>query len=625
MKSNSLAAVVRGVVPLLVTIGRSMPVLTAVWLLLPLLLGALLVPLFASQKQLIDLFVSGAGAGVGSWSERAREALTPLALMLGAALLRVIVTSAQNVTDSHFRGKASMLVQSLVQQSAVRAPLEKMDDPVYYDRLQRARAVAGEDLFGVLQNAFSALRLATELLGLLAVASAAGPGIALLLAAVFAFSFTIRLEADMVKRRLNRDLTRSGRESDYLRETIVRPETIRDMRIAGSIPYLTDKFAGGMLRSLVLRGNANRREIRRGIASSAAQIAGLFGALVWMASRMADGFMTAGTIIVVFQAMRGAYGISSRAAFPVGKMYIQSAKIVDLIEFLREAKQETGDPSRPALATAGKDDGEGGAETPVIRAATAAIGRTGRIDLERVSYKYAGAASETLRDIRLTLHPGETVALVGDNGAGKSTLVKLLLGLYRPTGGRILWDGVDYRELEPEELRGRVSALFQDFVRYETTLRDNVTFGRLEAGANDESLRRALSAASIDSPERLAGGLDGRVGQLTEGGRSMSGGEWQRLAIARAAFRESQLLVLDEPTAALDPQRESELYRSFRELAKGRTVLFVSHRLGWARFADRIVVLQAGAIAEEGTHDALMAAGGEYASMFRAQAEWYRG
>jgi ATP-binding cassette subfamily B protein len=359
---------------------------------------------------------------------------------------------------------------------------------------------------------------------LLAVASAAGPGIALLLAAVFAFSFTVRLEADMVKRRLNRDLTRSGRESDYLRETIVRPETIRDMRIAGSIPYLIDKFAGGMLRSLVLRGNANRREIRRGIASSAAQIAGLFGALVWMASRMADGFMTAGTIIVVFQAMRGAYGISSQAAFPVGKMYIQSAKIVDLAQFLREAKQETGDPRRPAVATAGKDDGEEGSETQVIRTATSAVGRAGRIDLERVSYKYAGAASETLRDIRLTLHPGETVALVGDNGAGKSTLVKLLLGLYRPTGGRIVWDGVDYRELEPEELRGRVSALFQDFVRYETTLRDNVAFGRLEAGANDESLRRALSAASIDSPERLAGGLDGCVGQQTEGGRSMSGG-----------------------------------------------------------------------------------------------------
>lgn len=599
MNTNSFASILRGVWPLFARIGRSMPALTTVWLVMPLLLGALLVPAYAAQKQLIDLFINGADR---EWRELALLALPPLALFTGAALLRVILTALQTIADSGFRSRASILVQSAVHERAVAVPLERMDDPVYYDRLQRAGSMAGDELPGVLQNAFALLRLLFELFGLLAVAAIAGPVVCALLAAAFAVSFYIRLEADIVKRRLNRDLTASGRQADYLRETIAKPETVRDMRIGGSIGYLIDKWSGGMLHSLELRGNANRREIRRGIIVSSVQIASLFGTIVWMVVQMKSGGMSAGAIVIVIQAMRQAYGISGRAAFPVGKMYIQSAKIVDLAEFLREPATRAASPQ--ALRVPGK---------------------TGRIELVDVSYTYYGAAEPTLRGIRLTLHPGETVALVGENGAGKSTLAKLALGLYRPTGGRIEWDGTDYEELDPVLLRRSTSAAFQDFVRYETTLRDNVGFGLPDEECTDAAIRRAMRAAGAEVPEHSSGGLDARVGLLLEGGRNRSGGQWQRLAIARSAVRDARLLVLDEPTAALDPEHETGLYRSFRELAQGRTVLFVSHRLGWARFADRIVVMRDGMIVEEGAHDSLMAAGGDYASMFRAQAEWYRG
>ncbi|MDF2719523.1 MAG: hypothetical protein K0R28_6448, partial [Paenibacillus sp.] len=594
--------------------------LTAVWLALPLLLGALLIPAYAAQKQLIDLFVTGAGR---EWGDLAGLALPSLALFTGAALLRVTLTAMQTIADSGFRNRASLLVQSAVHERAVGVPLERMDDPVYYDRLQRAESVAGDELLGVLQNAFALLRLLFELFGLLAVAALAGPVVCLLLAAAFAVSFYIRLESDIVKRRLNRDLTSSGRQADYLRETIAKPETVRDMRIGGSIGYLIDKWSGGMLHSLELRGNANRREIRRGIIVSTVQIAALFGTIVWMVMQMKTGGITAGAIVIVIQAMRQAYGISGRAAFPVGKMYIQSAKIVDLAEFLREPATVTF-TSSPTGASREEEQAPQ-KEAEASPRALRAPGNTGKIELVDVSYTYCGADEPTLRGIRLTFNPGETVALVGENGAGKSTLAKLALGLYRPTGGRIVWDGTDYGELDPVLLRRSASAVFQDYVRYETTLRDNVGFGLPDEDCTDAAIRRALQAAGAEVPDSSRGGLDARVGLLSEGGRNMSGGQWQRLAIARAAVRDSRLLVLDEPTAALDPEHETGLYRSFRELAQGRTVLFVSHRLGWARFADRIVVMRDGRIVEEGGHDTLIAAGGEYASMFRAQSAWYRG
>jgi ATP-binding cassette subfamily B protein len=434
--------------------------------------------------------------------------------------------------------------------------------------------VAGEDLFGILQNIVSAFRLLFELIGLLAVCLLAGPGVAGIVAVVFAISLSIRLEADLVKRRLNRDLTRAGREADYLRETIIKPATVRDMR-----------------------------EIRRGIIVSTVQIVGMFGVIAWMAMQLKSGSVTAGTFVVVFQALRHVYGISSKLAFPIGKIYIQSAKLSDLTEFLQEAEESATAKGRESVRK----------PRPV-----------GQIVFEGVTYRYPGQDRPVLQGIDLVLKPGETVALVGDNGAGKSTLVKLLLGMYKPSSGKVAWDGVELQDIGVEWLRRSMSAVFQDFVRYETSVRDNVAFGAPEVSVADSQVNEMLQVGGAEALAQLPGGLDARVGLLQEGGRELSGGQWQRLAISRAALRNSRLLALDEPTSALDPQHEKELYESFRELGRGRTVLFVSHRLGWARFADRIVVLRAGRIVEEGSHEELLAAGGGYAAMFRAQASWYK-
>jgi ATP-binding cassette subfamily B protein len=580
-----------------------MPVLSMLWIGFPFVIGLLVIPSFAAQRELVDQFVGGITGSEGEgWLGKFSGLWLPLLVFIGIAMLTRALVSFQNMVDVKFRDKASMFVQGEVHQRALEVSLERMDKADYYDRLTRAESAAGAEFAGVLQQVFVLFRLLFEVIGLLIVGMLAHPIVGLIMSVVFLVSLFIRLESDIVKRRLNRDLTRSGRQSDYLQQVMTRPETVRDMRISGSNEALVHKWSLEMQHSLGLRMNANRREIRRGVLVSSVQAIGLFGAILWLLLQLKSGLVTAGTVVIVFQAIRQAYMLSATMAFPLGKIYIQSGKLWDLVEYLHER------PDQLKVSSS--------ALTP---------GSRGQIELTNVSYKYSESAKPSLQDIQLVLNPGETVALVGENGAGKSTLVRLILGLYRPSEGQITWDGVDYELLDSELLRESMSATFQDFVRYETTVRDNVSMAGSGTGVTDKTITNALQQAGALELASLNGGLDAKVGLLTEGGQELSGGQWQRLAIARAALRDARLIVLDEPTSAIDPQHETDLYRSFRQLAEGRTVLFVSHRLGWARYADRIIVLQEGRIIEEGTHDELIALGNAYAAMFQAQAEWYRG
>jgi ATP-binding cassette subfamily B protein len=246
-------------------------------------------------------------------------------------------------------------------------------------------------------------------------------------------------------------------------------------------------------------------------------------------------------------------------------------------------------------------------------------------EFRNVSFHYPGSDRLILEGLDFHLRPGERVALIGENGQGKTTIVKLITRLYDPTEGEILLDGVDLREYSLEDLYREIGVIFQDFMRYEMTARENIGVGRIEQLQDLDLIRAAARKSMADEViAKLSGGFEQMLGRRFNEGVDLSGGEWQRLALARAYLRDAQLLVLDEPTAALDARSEAEVFERFSELTQAKMALFISHRFSTVRMADRIVVLADGRIAEDGDHRQLMALGGRYAELFELQAASYR-
>jgi ATP-binding cassette subfamily B protein len=284
-------------------------------------------------------------------------------------------------------------------------------------------------------------------------------------------------------------------------------------------------------------------------------------------------------------------------------VYRQSLFLRDLFTFL-EMKPRTASPEHPV---------------PVPRPIR------GGVVFEGVGFRYPDKEDWALREVSLTIGAGERVALVGENGAGKTTLVKLLARLYDPTEGRILLDGIDLREYDVDELRGAIGVIFQDFVRYDLKVRENIGVGQIDAIGDQPRIVRAAEMSLADSVVAgLESGLDHMLGRRFKGGANLSGGEWQKVGLARAYMRDAQILILDEPTAALDARAEYQVFERFADLTEGRTAVLISHRFSTVRMANRIVVLEDGYVTEDGTHDELLMLSGRYAELFTLQAAGYR-
>ncbi|HEY7616146.1 MAG TPA: ABC transporter ATP-binding protein, partial [Terriglobales bacterium] len=393
------------------------------------------------------------------------------------------------------------------------------------------------------------------------------------------------------------------RELDYLRVLGGSREAAKELKLFGLKDFLVGRFT--RLSDQIYEENVSlsRRRLIAGSFLSVITTAGYYSAYVFVIWRTVTGAMSVGSLYFLTGAIAQASSNIQQIFSTVSSIADQALFLTDLLAFFEMQPTIRSKPN--ALP----------APRPIVRG----------FEFREVSFRSPGSSRMVLSGLNLRLRPGERIAMVGENGQGKTTIVKLITRLYDPVEGQILLDGVDLREYSLEDLYKEIGVIFQDFMRYEMTARENIAVGRIEELDNSELLRLAARKGMADHViARLPMEYDQMLGRRFDGGIDISGGEWQKVALARAYLRDAQVLILDEPTAALDARSEYEVFQRFAELTAGKLALFISHRFSTVRMADRIVVLEDGRITEDGSHTELANLGGRYAEMFEMQAASYR-
>ena len=399
---------------------------------------------------------------------------------------------------------------------------------------------------------------------------------------------------------LHREQTQAQRLRGYLEGTLTGRDAAKEVRVFGLGPVLIGWWEHLYWRVADLLYRQRRRHYAMGGLLSAFSLLGLAAGVGWSAWAVIEGGLSAGQFAAMIVALRQVRFGVAQLVNRMGFLSVRLLNIADLFIYLDLGPEEP---------RGGKNIGT------LVRTPIAARG---------LSFRYPQADRPALEEITFTIRPGERVALVGANGAGKTTLVKILLGLFRPTAGELRYGGLEAEQVDRDQLRDQSAAVFQDYTRFAFALGENIGFGRYEKMGDPGEVERAARQGGAEAVAgRLPEGYETLLTREFEGGTELSGGEWQRVAISRGFMRRAGLVVLDEPTASLDPQAEADVFRRFLSMSGGRTTIVVSHRLGSARLCDRILVLKEGRLVENGTHDELVSRAGEYARMWALQAGWY--
>jgi ATP-binding cassette subfamily B protein len=525
-----------------------------------------------------------------------------VAAELGLAVASSLVTRLIDYSDSLLANKYTRHVSIQVMKHASQLDLTAYEDPIFYDRLERARVQATDRLVMIQSIGRLELQMITAL-GWSVAVMLYSPWLMLLLIVAVLPAFVGETHFAFLGYAKNFRQTPIKRQLDYLRQAGATKEAAKELKLFNLSGFFTDRFA--KLSDIVYQQDVALARKRLGVGSvlSVISTGGYYGAYAYVILRTLTGKWGIGTFYFLTAAILNASSNIQQVLSTLSGIADQALFLTDLLAFF---EMKPSIQSKPNGLRAPRPIREG-------------------FEFRDVSFVYPGTERLVLDRLNFRLQPGERVALIGENGQGKTTIVKLITRLYDPTEGQILLDGADLRDYDLEDLYREIGVIFQDFMRYEMTARENIAVGKID---EIEDLR-ALEAAAKKSLAneviaRLSGHYDQMLGRRFEGGVDLSGGEWQKLALARAYLRDAQLLILDEPTAALDARSEYEVFQRFAELTTGKMALFISHRFSTVRMADRIVVLENGKIAEEGTHEVLTRMGGRYAEMFELQAASYR-
>ncbi|MGC1863969.1 MAG: ABC transporter ATP-binding protein [Methylocystis sp.] len=524
--------------------------------------------------------------------------LTEFALTVMADVLGRVVSLVDSLLSERVTNASSVRLM----EHAATLDLEVFEDADFQDQLERARRQSSgrmtlmSQLLGQAQNMVTVASFAA---GLVVYA----PWLIALLVLALAPAFLGEAHFSAKSYSLDFGRTPERRELDYIRQTAASVETAKEVKIFGLNACLIERYVRLAADFYAANRKLAVRRARWGGLFTAIGASGYYIAYAYIVWRTLTGAFSVGDLTFLAGSFRRLHGLLEDLLSSFSSIAGQALYLDDLFSFF-DVRPKIMSPPNPLPFP-----------KPI---------REGFM-FEDVGFIYPGAERWAVRHLSFTLRAGEVVALVGENGAGKTTLVKLLARLYDPSEGRILLDGRDLREYDLDALRGGMGVIFQDFVRYNLSAGDNIAVGRIEARHDRARVERAAMRGRADGViAKLSRGYDQMIGKRFKNGVELSGGEWQKIAIARAYMREADVLILDEPTAALDARSEFEVFQRFKELSEGKTAVLISHRFSSVRMADRILVLAGGAVEAQGTHEELLARPGRYAELFELQAAGYR-
>ncbi len=520
----------------------------------------------------------------------------------GLAIVASTIARVVDYLDSLLADNYMRHVSIEVMKHAAALDLLAYEDPVFYDRLERAR-VQATDRLGMIQSMGRLIQQVVTTIALSVSILLFSPWLLLLLIVGVVPAFLGESHFAFLGYAKNFRQTPIRRQLDYLRVLGGSKEAAKELKLFGLKDFLTARFT--KLSDQIYHEDVSlaRRKLIAGSLLSVLGTMGYYGAYGYVIWRTVIGAITIGSLTFLAGAILQCSSNIQQIFSTVSSIADQALFLTDLVAFLQMQPTIRSKPNAIEVPR------------PILRG----------FEFRNVAFRYPGAQRMVLKNFNFRLQPGERIALIGENGQGKTTIVKLLTRLYDPTEGQVLLDGIDLREYDLESLYREIGVIFQDFMRYEMIARENIAVGRIEELDNDDLLHHSAHKSMADEViARLPGGYEQMLGRRFEGGVDLSGGEWQKVALARAYLREAQVLILDEPTAALDARSEFEVFQRFAELTAGKMALFISHRFSTVRMADRIVVIEDGRIVEDGKHEELTHLGGRYAEMFEMQAASYR-
>ncbi len=572
--------------------------LTIANLLLTLLLGLLpLIPLYL-MKLLIDSIESVISGGDTSFGHIGLL----IGIMGGVALLMAVVNAISGIVEQTQARIVTDYMQDILHEKSIGVDLAYYEDSRFYDTLHRAQSEAPYRPTSIVNGLIRTVQSSVSMLAMVGLLLTFHWFIAVVLVAAALPGVFVKLKFSKITWKWQRKRTETERRAWYKHWLITSVGHAKELRLFGLGEHFRARYRDlrTILRTEML--GIARKRAAADLGTQAIATLLVYGSLAFIAWQAFGGLITIGGMVMYFQAFQKGLGYLKGLLGSLAGLYEGNLFLSNLFDFL-DIKPSIVDPPEPKPFPSSVSEG---------------------IVFDRVSFEYSSSNSKALDDVSLTIRPGEMLALVGENGSGKTTLVKLLCRLYDPVSGIISIDGTPIKDFKIEDHRGNISVIFQDYAKYHLTVKQNISLGDIQHTLDESAIREAAVTAGADNLiSNLPDGYDTVLGRWFKGGKELSIGEWQKIALARAFIRDAPIVILDEPTSALDARAEQEVFTKFRELVRGKTAVVISHRFSTVRMADRIAVLHKGTIIEQGTHEELIAKDGMYREMYTIQASAY--